>query len=194
MLVIQFTNAQPNWPQRFYDRVSSRTIKFRIPEEIPWLLLLQALGIYLVHVYHTFIAQFGGRHEDLFSPENPCLPQASPSSDMNFLGWTNLHVSRLTGQLIVNYAESWRSTYYQGNMNWIEVLHTLAIHSKWVRRCVQNLHYNVTAEVAAAQCRETWQEDMMSGGRHEDFSPAHVTSLDQLYFFICHTNYMRYNK
>ena len=31
----------------------------------------------------------------------------------------------------------------------------------------------------------------MSGGRHEDLSHVHVTSLDQLYFFICNINYMR---
>ena len=33
----------------------------------------------------------------------------------------------------------------------------------------------------------------MSGGRHEDLSPAHMTSLDQSYFFIRHINFMRYN-
>ena len=47
---------------------------------------------------YTFIAQFGGRHEDLSHPENSCRPRAKPDGDMNFLDWTNLHVSRLTGQ------------------------------------------------------------------------------------------------
>ena len=36
--------------------------------------------------------------------------------------------------------------------------------------------------------------DMMSRGRHEDLSPAHMTFLDQSYFFICQFNYTRYNK
>ena len=44
------------------------------------------------------IAQLVGRHEDLLNPENTHLPQASPSDNMNFLGRTNLQVSRLTGQ------------------------------------------------------------------------------------------------
>ena len=79
---------------------------------------------------YTFIAQFGGRHEDLFNPDNSCRPRAKPEGDMNFLGWTNLHVSRLTGQLIFYYTESWMSTFYRGNMHWIEVLHTFAFHSK----------------------------------------------------------------
>ena len=43
------------------------------------------------------IAQIVGRHEDLFNPENQCLPRASPSGDMNFV-LTNLHVSLQTGQ------------------------------------------------------------------------------------------------
>ena len=44
------------------------------------------------------IAQLVGRHKDLSRPENSCLPLASPSGDMNFLGGTNLNVSRQTGQ------------------------------------------------------------------------------------------------
>ena len=44
------------------------------------------------------IAQLVGRHEDLFNPQNSCRPRATPSDDMNFLGWTNLHVSLQTGQ------------------------------------------------------------------------------------------------
>ena len=65
--------------------------------------------------------------------------------------------------------------------NRIEVLHTLAFHSKWVKLGAQNLYYDVTALVAAAHCRQTWQGDMTSGGRHEDLSSFHVTALDQLY-------------
>ena len=38
--------------------------------------------------------------------------EASPSGDMNFLGETNLRVSRLTGQLIVCYTESCSTTLY----------------------------------------------------------------------------------
>ena len=44
------------------------------------------------------IAQLVGRHEDLSHQENSCLPRASPSGDMNFLGGTNLRVSLQTGQ------------------------------------------------------------------------------------------------
>ena len=44
-----------------------------------------------------------------------------------------------------------------------------------------------------ALCCETWQWDMTSGGRHDDSSSLHVTSLNQSYFFIRHINYMRYN-
>ena len=36
----------------------------------------------------------------------------SPEGDMNFLGGTNLRVSRLTGQLIVYYTESCSTTLY----------------------------------------------------------------------------------
>ena len=61
---------------------------------------------------YTFIAQFGGRHEDLSHPENSCRPRAKPEGDMNFLGGTNLRVSRLTGQLIVYYTESCNTTLY----------------------------------------------------------------------------------
>ena len=35
--------------------------------------------------------------------------------------------------------------------------------------------------------------DMKSGGRQKDLSLAHVTSLDQSYFFIYRINYMRNN-
>ena len=31
-------------------------------------------------------------------PENACLPRASPSGDMHFLGGTNLHDNLQTGQ------------------------------------------------------------------------------------------------
>ena len=62
--------------------------------------------------YYTFIAQFGGRHEDLSHRENSCRPRAKPEGDINFLGGTNLRVSRLTGQLIVYYTESCSTTLY----------------------------------------------------------------------------------
>ena len=143
--------------------------------------------------HYTFIAQLVGRHEGLFNPENSCLPRASsPEGDMNFLGWTNLRVSRLTGQLIVYYTESWRRTYYQGNMHWIEVLHALAFHSQWARLVAQNIYmcYDVIALAAAAQCRETWKGYTTSGGRRDNLSSLHVTALDQSYFFICHINFM----
>ena len=55
---------------------------------------------------YTFIDQFGGRHEDLSHPENSFRPRAKPEGYMNFLDGTNLHISRLTGQLIVYYTES----------------------------------------------------------------------------------------
>ena len=145
-------------------------------------------------VHYTFIDQFGGRHKDLFNPENSCRPRAKPEGDMNFLGWTNLHVSRLAGQLIVYYTESWRKAYYQGNMHWVEVLHSLAFHSQWVRLGAQNIYYDVIALAAAAQCRETRQGDTTSGRRHDDLFSIHVTSLDQSYFFIRRISYMRYNK
>ena len=61
---------------------------------------------------YTFIVQFGGRHEDLSHPENSCRPRAKPEGDMDFLGGTNLRVSRLTGQLIVYYTESCSTTLY----------------------------------------------------------------------------------
>ena len=76
-------------------------------------------------------------------------------------------------------------------MYWIEVLHTLAFHSQWVRLGV--MYYDVIALAAAAQCRETWQGDTTSKGRHDDLSLLHVTALDQSYFFIRHINLMRYN-
>ena len=66
-------------------------------------------------------------------------------------------------------------------------------YSVWARRIAQNLYYDVTGLAPAAQCRETWQGDTTFGGRHEDLSSLHVTSLDQSYFFIRHINYMRYN-
>ena len=144
--------------------------------------------------YYAFIAQFGGRHEDLFNPENSCRPRAKPEGDMDFLGWTNLHVSRLTGQLIVYYTESWRRTFYRGNIHWIEVLHTLAFHSQWVILGAQNMYYDVIALAAAAQCRETRQGDTTFGGRRDVLFSLHVTALDQSYFFIRHINFMRYNK
>ena len=78
-------------------------------------------------------------------------------------------------------------------MLWIEVLHTLAFHSKWVRLCAQNLYYGVTVLAAAAQCRKTRQGDTTSGGRHDDLSFLHVTALDQSYFFIRRVDFMRYN-
>ena len=37
-------------------------------------------------VYHTFIARFGGRHDDLLNPENSCSLRAKPKGDMNFMG------------------------------------------------------------------------------------------------------------
>ena len=82
-----------------------------------------ACMLMIAAAYYTFIAQFGGRHEDLFNPENSCRQRTKPEVNMNFLGWTNLHVSGLTGQLIVYYTESWRSTSNQRNMHWIKVLH-----------------------------------------------------------------------
>ena len=57
-------------------------------------------------IQYTFIAQFGGRHEDLSHPENSCILRAKPEGDMNFLGGTNLRVSRLIGQLSVYDTES----------------------------------------------------------------------------------------
>ena len=61
---------------------------------------------------YTFIAKFGGRHEDLSLPENSCPPWAKPEGDMIFLGGTNLHVSRLTGQLFIILLKSWSTTLY----------------------------------------------------------------------------------
>ena len=44
---------------------------------------------------------------------------------MNFLGWTNLHVSRVTGQLIAYYSESWSTTLYaQSTVSWDMTMHT----------------------------------------------------------------------
>ena len=60
----------------------------------------------------TFIAQIGGIHEDLSHPENSCCPRAKPEGNMNFLGGTNLCVSRLTRQLFVYYTESCSTTLY----------------------------------------------------------------------------------
>ena len=117
----------------------------------------------------------------------------SPEGDMDFLGWTNLHVSRLTGQLIVYYTESWRRTFYRENIHWIEVLYSLAFHSQWVVLGAQNMYYDVIALAAAAQCRETRQGNTTFGGRHDVLFSLHVTALDQSYFFICHINFVRYN-
>ena len=82
----------------------------------------------------------------------------SPEGDMNFLGWTNHHVSRLTGQLFI----------------------------------IPKAKHDVIRH--RALCYETWQGDMKSGGRHEDLSSLHMTSLNQLYFFIYCISYKRYNK
>ena len=101
---------------------------------------------------------------------------------MNCLGWTNFHVSQQTGQLIVYYTESWRRNYHQGNMHWIEVLHTLAFHSQWMRLGAPDMYYDVIALAAAADSRETRQGETTSGGRHDDLSSLHVTALDQSYF------------
>ena len=46
----------------------------------------------------------------------------------------------------------------------------------------------------ADQRCKTWPWDMMSGGRHENLSHAHVSSLDKSYIFICYINYRRYIK
>ena len=75
--------------------------------------------------YFTFISQFGGRHEDFFNPENSCVPWAK----QNFLGWKKSSCLPTNWEIIVYYTESLRSTYYRGNMHWIEVLHTLAYFS-----------------------------------------------------------------
>ena len=37
-------------------------------------------------IYLQFITQFGGRHEDLFNPENSCRRRAKLKGDLNFLG------------------------------------------------------------------------------------------------------------
>ena len=41
--------------------------------------------------------------------------------------------------------------------------------------------------------KHEWPCDTTSGGRHEDLSSLHVTSLNQSYFFIYRINFMRYN-
>ena len=81
--------------------------------------------------HYTFIAQFGGRHEDLSHPENSCRPRAKPEGDMNFLGGTNLRVSRLTGQLIVYYTESCSTTLYSAER-------CAVIHNRETRRLEGN--------------------------------------------------------
>ena len=91
---------------------------------------------------YTFLAQFWERHEDLFNPE-----QSIRTKDI-WIFWIEqiyLHASRLNGQLIVYYTESWKP-------------------------------------------RINTVKGMMSEGRHEDLYPAHVTSLNQSHFFICHNN------
>ena len=75
-------------------------------------MLSDVLLLFACSDLYTFIAQFGGRHEDLSHPENSCRPRAKPEGDMNFLGGTNLRVSRLTEQLIVYYTESCSTTLY----------------------------------------------------------------------------------
>ena len=114
----------------------------------------------------------------------------SPERDMDFLGWTNLHVSRLTGQLKTEGALIIEETCIESKFSifWPFILREWDFARK-------NLYYDVTALAAAAQSHETWQGDITSGGRHKDLSSLHVTSLDQSYFFICHFNYMymRYN-
>ena len=53
-----------------------------------------------------------------------------------------------------------------------------------------------TTSYSAERCvmRHDHNARDVSGGRYEDLFPAHVTSLNQSYFFICHINYMRRNK
>ena len=75
--------------------------------------------------HYTFIAQFGGRHEDLSHPENSYRPRAKPEGDVNFLGGTNLRVSRLTGQLIVYYTESCSTTLYSASTERCAVRHDM---------------------------------------------------------------------
>ena len=57
----------------------------------------------------TSFAQLVGRHEYLFHPENLCLPWASPTGNMNFLGGTNLHVSLQTRHWMYNTAAKYKT-------------------------------------------------------------------------------------
>ena len=52
----------------------------------------------------------------------------------------------------------------------------------------------MTSQPYPLQRNATRQRDTASGGRHDDLSSLHVTSLDQSYLFIIHINYMRYDK
>ena len=96
-----------------------------------------------------------------------------------FFGFTNLHVSQLIGQLFFYYTESLRSTYNGGNMHWIEFLHTLTFHSKWLSCGMQYLYYDVTALVTAVQCGETWRGDMKIC-----LPRVHMTFLDHISLFV----------
>ena len=115
--------------------------------------------------HFTFIAQFGGRHEDLFHPDNSCRP-------------ANWAINCLLYRKLKEHLSSRKP--------WPIIL------SQW--DCTQNPYYDVTALAADTQCREARQGDTTSGGRHDNLSSLHVTSLDQSYFFIRHIYYMRYNK
>ena len=44
-----------------------------------------------------------------------------------------------------------------------------------------------------ALCHETRQGNTTSGGKHDDLSSLHETSLDQSHFFIRHINFMMYD-
>ena len=71
---------------------------------------------------------------------------------------------------------------------------SLCLPTNWAINCLlyRKLKHDVLQR--RALCRETRQGNTTSGGRHDDVSSLHVTSLDQSYFFFRHINYMKYNK
>ena len=114
-----------------------------------------------------------GRHEFSEWNKSSCLP---PNWAINCLLYQKLKEHLSSRKPALHRSFAYFGFYYES-----------------VRLGAQNLYYNVTALAATAQCREARQGNTTSGGRHGDLSSLHVTSLDQLYFFIRHINYMRFN-
>ena len=126
---------------------------------------------------YTFIAQFGGRHEDL-SPPRKFMSSEGESPRVTWIFWV--------GQIFV-------SPFALGRHEFSGWDKSSCLPPNWAINCLlyRKLKHGVIQR--RALCRETRQGNTTSGGKHDDLFSLHVTSLDQSYFFIRHINYMRYN-